>query len=224
MAKSGRYTRQVNSLVNRMLPFTLELLKVTDAAAQSYGISFETQLRSELQHVLTVQSLGSERQQQIDELLEAFSNLRSHDFEMSYAATETVMQRLYELSEVIPRELVGALDKFGTIEGALSILFFAIRPAPTSVIVDDWLCDVVWRNPNSLITYSQDEGRFHLVRPNSHGRLSIEAAFLGTQHHALSVWIQFDAIRRAVTVAEQLYREGRVPATRGARMASFENW
>jgi hypothetical protein len=207
-----------------MLPFTQELLKKVDAAAIGYGTTFESRLRHELREVCAAQGLGAEREQEAAELLAIFPNLRSENFEVSCEATATVMQLLYALQEVTPRQLVdSSKDKLSN-TGALNLLYFQAKPAPTSVVVNDWLSDVIWDKPGSLITYSEDEGRFHLIRPNSFCRLSIQTQFLGSYHAVTDIWYQFQRIKETVSLAERLYREGKQPLTRGARMEAFKNW
>lgn len=207
-----------------MLPFTQELLKKVDAAAIGYGTTFESRLRHELREVCAAQGLGELREQEAAELLAIFPNLRSENFEFSCEATATFMQLLYALHEVIPQKLVDSSGDKLSNTGALNLLYFAARPAPTSVVVNDWLSDVMLDKPGSLITYSEDEGRFHLVRPNSQGGLSMQMQFLGTHYAATDIWSQFKRIWEVVSLAEQLYREGKQPPTRGARMEAFKNW
>lgn len=207
-----------------MLPFTQELLKIADAAAPGYGTSFESRLRHELDLVCIEQGLGGERAEQVSILHETFPVMRSENFEASYEATVTVMQLLYQLQEVIPKGLLDSTGTMLTNGEALTTLFFKLKPAPTSVVVNDWLSEVMWDNPGSFITYSHDEGRFCLLRPNSLGQLSVQMQFLGTHYAAADIWSQFQRIREVVSFAERLYREEKHPATRGARMEAFKDW
>lgn len=205
-----------------MLPFTQEILNHTG----SFGaecIAFEAKLRDEIIRLVMTHDFAKERVEQAKLLLEVFPHLRADGFEASYDATVSVMKLLYELSQVIPAAHFDSARR-GEEDTALYRLFFKVKPAPAAVVVNDWLCDVMWDKPSSLITYSEDEGRFHLVRPNSQGRLSTQMQFLGTLYKATNTWSQFKRIREVVALAEQLYREGKPPATRGAYMEAFKDW
>lgn len=205
-----------------MHPFTEEILKHTGPVGK-LDLPFQPMLLDDIRRILDRYNLGRERQAQAQELAEAFPIMQSGNFDASYTATVTVMKLLYELQEVIPEEYFAA-SRAGTKDTGLHRLYFSAKPAPTSVVVNDWLWDVIWDKPGSLITYSEGEGRFHLVRPNSQGRLSLETQFLGNYHAEFNIWTQFKRIREVVSFAERLYREGKQSATRGARMEAFENW
>jgi hypothetical protein len=205
-----------------MHPYTEEILKHTGPFGH-VGVPFEVKIVEAVLWVVVNHGLAKERGEAGEQLMNVIPDLRSHDFEVSYEATVTVMKLLYGLSEVIPLEYFEPARR-GEEDNALYRLFFQTKPAPTSVVVNDWLCDDLCDMPGSLITYSEDEDRFHLVRPNSQGGLSIQRQFLGSYYGATSIWSQFQRIQEVVNLAERLYREGKHPATRGARMEAFKGW
>jgi hypothetical protein len=202
-----------------MLPFTKQLLDVIQAISTELGQPFETRLREELYGVGVHKRLDSAMMMHADRMVECIPGLRSEDFEISYQATADLMASLYVLYPEVAQYL--SPDSRPNTLTAVNALLEKVPPAPISVVLNDWLREVVWSKPNSALVSIGRDG-FYLVRPNSRGDDSMERHPVDLYFGAGNIWQQFKQIRNAVIRAENhIYPKKQNRGSIEARMAAF---